>query len=265
MAFFLSLVASKSAALTRTIFASLFLTVIACLAIPSPGGEVNDWDRPIIVQGQYDDGRVAETIVERSTEGSFQRATFIDRALTLEKPLSTLTGGLWTILILTLMGLIFAGMALRRLRRLDSESAAVFSLISVSLILLWAFNLPENAHGEAAIRAYISTFTETDNVVSFTVPESGWTYVIVGGFPFAALYLTLAISVLALLMRRGGSMSASGLQIVWVMIALGCVLYQAVTVGGLPWRPQDGALFLTAPMLVSAIKEDDNALCSCRP
>ena len=142
-------------------------------------------------------------------KGRFSDTTFIDRALTLEKPLSTLTGGLWTILILTLMGLIFAGMAPQKAQAPRfTESAAVFGLISVSLILFWAFDLPENAHGETAI-AYISTFRD-GQCGDFTVPEHGWTYVIVGGFPFAALYLTLAISVLALLMRRGGSMSVAG-------------------------------------------------------
>ena len=95
-------------------------------------------------------------------------------------------------------------------------------------------------------------------MVSFTVPESGWTYVIVGGFPFAALP-TLAISVLALLMRRGGSMSASGPQIVWVMIARLRPLPGGHR-GRSSMETSGWSLFLTALMLVSAYYyEDDKA------
>ena len=240
-------------ALSRTIFACLFVTVIACLAIPSPGGEVNGWDTPIIAQGQYDDGRVAEIIVERSSETSLRRTTFIDRSLILERPLPTLTIGLWTILILTLMGLVFTGFKPQRARGPRFLiGSATYGLVCTLLILWWAHGLPESESGEMGIRDYLATFTETDDVVSFTVPKDGWAYTILGGFPIFGLYLMMVISIMAILRGRFGCLPLEGVQPVWVLMSLVCVVYQVSSTGGLPWRAQDGALFLTSLILVSA-------------
>jgi len=247
-------------ALSRMIFASLLMTVIACLALPAPSGDINGWDTPIIAQGQYENGSVAETIVERSAESGLQRTTFIDRALILEKPLPTLTYGLWALLILTLMGLVFTGMAPQKTERARFlEFAALYGLISCLLILWWSSAMPASESGELGIRDYLRTFSEIDDVMSFTVPADGWSYVILGGFPTFAVYMTLIIVVVAFLRPRIGviplgvsSDQVTVLQVASVILALVCVFIQVSSTGGLPWRPDDGAVFLTSLILVSA-------------
>ena len=135
----------------------------------------------------------------------------------------------------------------------------------VSLFFCWTVgaHLGE-ASGEAAIRSALARF-DVGNLKQFTTPEGSWRYT-------SPLFATGLVSLVMAILGGGirwiphvdQKFVRHGVGAGALLILAGCTM-QLLSVGGLPWRPEEGALWGAAILVGSAWLDGDGGLKSALP
>lgn len=114
------------------------------------------------------------------------------------------------------------------------------------------------ASGEEGVRAWLGSY-DTAALQSFTVPDLPWTSSPDGLVPLAVAAGLAGIGLLTALTthrpRPLGLLVPGG-----AAVAAVAVLWQLVDVGGLPWRPAEGALWAVAALLATAAFDRERGL-----
>ena len=102
--------------------------------------------------------------------------------------------------------------------------------------------------GESGVRAVLSAY-EVDGLQSFSVPSETWTYVSsLTGTALVAFGLSVLGVVVHWLPALNLSAARYGLGVGALLALIACAM-QLMSVGGLPWRSTEGALWATAILL----------------
>ncbi|MCB9538954.1 MAG: hypothetical protein H6704_22225 [Myxococcales bacterium] len=113
--------------------------------------------------------------------------------------------------------------------------------------------------GEAGVRAFLEGF-DLGYVKAFSVPAEAWTYDVPGlpalGVAAVAGLLVAVSAWRPAPARASGSAVAGGAALVAAL----AVVWQLIAVGGLPWRPVEGALWGAAVLLAGAFFQRDEPL-----
>ncbi len=190
----------------------------------------------------------ATVVLERP--GAFRRQV---RSLSLSKPV---TGSGVALLLMLALGVVAAlGQSGERPRKSLAAAAAVGA--GVCAYLLQQGGGP--AEGEAGMRAFLTQMSAAEShLTHFTVPPTRWAYEVAGALPVTLIAGVALISFLLaflpkpLPLARLGGLAAA--------IAAGAPALRILEVGGLPWRPVEGALWLVAVLLAAAWWQRDSAV-----
>ena len=138
-------------------------------------------------------------------------------------------------------------------------------LTMVSLLYAWViFSALGTGVGEPGVRAALAGF-EVDGLEEFSVPVGMWHYI---SALSSSAVLTVMLTVLGVLLNwmptLGQTHARYGMGIGALLAVTACAM-QLLSVGGLPWRPLEGALWANTLLLGSAWIEGRDRLGSALP
>lgn len=169
------------------------------------------------------------------------------RRAVLSRPVEGAEVALWAAIALGLLG---AGLQLRARRGVPAWLGPALPLVGAGAALAVALGARGAGAGEDGVRAWIAAY-EAGGVQSFTVPALPWRYAVDGTL---ALAVAAGVAALALASAFAGERRSVGgaLPALAAALATAAVMAQILTVGGLAWRPVDGALWAVAGLLALA-------------
>ena len=200
----------------------------------------------------YSDGRPVETVLELYGSAGERRV----RGLPITAPIPWLKQTLLGVCLLSLLGFLVSFRSrwvgpLSKRELLDMT--AVLVLASVGALL--AFNLPEKASNQEAVRQFINGFVSTQKIETFSLPSGDWSYRFSGLDPSGALAYCLFLAV-AILAKPTGVLPLKYFQVavptLGILMVIS-VLWRATLVGGFPWHPMDSAVALSTTVIIFSV------------
>ena len=192
-------------------------------------------------------GAPVTTVLEVGREG----ATRQTRSAQLRRPVPQGEAALWGLLALGLLG----GVLVLQGRPGLGSGLAALGAVGALVIFVSAGG---GGSGEAGMRAFLASF-EPAPVRGFTVPEGSWSFRAPGLLALGAAAVAALMGVAARFVPPRPAALTTGLGLA-ALAAASSVAWQAAAVGGLPWRPVEGALWASAILLAGAFQARDHAL-----
>lgn len=210
--------------------------------VAEPAGELG---HPLRAEARDAAGAPVSTVLVLGQPGGRREV----RRAALSRPVEGAEVALWAAITLGLLG---AGLQLRE-RAPGGVPAWVgpsLPLVGAAAALAVVLGARGAGAGEEGVRAWIAAY-EAGGVQSFTVPSLPWHYAVDGAL---ALGVAAGVAALALASVFIGERRSTGaaLPALAAALATAAVMAQIVAVGGLAWRPVDGALWAVAGLLALA-------------
>lgn len=211
--------------------------------VAAPRGEIG---HPLTAEARDAAGAPVSTVVVLQREGARRQV----RRLPLRQPLDGAEGAFWAAIALGLLG---GALGLRRETPGPKWLPAALPVAGAAAPLAVFLGAGGAASGEAGVRAWLARF-DPGPLESFTVPDLPWSFHPEGT---AALGVAVAIGALGLASAIVGPRRLDGARLLAPAAALaaGAAIWRMLEVGGLPWRPAEGALWAVAALLSVAAFE----------
>lgn len=210
-----------------------------------------DFGHPITAEAVDANGAPVSTVLVLQRDGGRRQV----RRLPLRRPVDGAEYALWAALLLGLLG---GGLQYRTRDVGPRWLAPALPVAGAGAAAVMFARMGGLESGEAGVRAWLARF-EVGAVQSFTVPDLPWSAQPEGT---VALGVAAAVAALALASALWTTPRSGGERLIPIGAALAAaaVIWRMIEVGGLPWRPAEGALWAVAGLLAVAGLERSSAL-----